>query len=228
VLPVLAGLGVFILKFGVPFPNLILNQQVGGPSAVPGWITFRRLNHGQLQGLRFVPTALLAYLRPDTLVFTHSFPFLNYRFPTFASVKYLGLKPGSMYVIDVSSITDAMPLAVVLGLFGVVQGLRSTWKPRVRAVGSSLEIPVLCCAVAMGAAWCVTLTTIGITQRYLSDLYPLVSLGASYGTAHLTAGLAKIRTCWSVVAVATMSLAVLASVGINLALAYQEWWHLVT
>ena len=226
-LPIIAGLGVFTLKFGTPFPSLLLNQQVGGPSADPNWIALRKANHGQLQGFRFVPTALLAYLRPDTLVFTHQFPYVNYRFPTFAMIKMLGLQPGSMYEAPVSSITDAMPLAIVLGLFGLCQGLRSMVTSRFQFIMVALRAPTAWCALALGAAWYVTLSSVGLTNRYLGDVYPLVALGLSYGTARLVESLSKTSRAWNYLLVAMMSLVAVASIGVNLALTYQGWWHTI-
>ncbi len=226
-LPIIAGLGVFTLKFGTPFPSLLLNQQVGGPSADPNWIALRKANHGQLQGLRFVPTALLAYLRPDTLVFTREFPYVNYRFPGFAMIKMIGLQPGSMYEAPVSSITDAMPLCILLGLFGLWQGLRPIATSGFQFIRAALRSSTLWCALALGASWYVTLSSIGLTNRYVSDVYPLTALVLSYGTASLVVSLSKVGRAWSYLVVAMMSFVAAASIGVNLALAYQGWWHTI-
>jgi hypothetical protein len=64
----------------------------------------------------------------------HQFPYVNDRFPTSARIRMLGLQPRSMYEAPVSSITDAMPLAVLLSSFGFVQGLRSMARSSIRLI----------------------------------------------------------------------------------------------
>jgi hypothetical protein len=97
----------------------------------------------------------------------HQFPYVNYRFPTFARTKMLGLQPRSIYEAPVSCITDAMPLAVLLSSFGFVQGLRSMARSSIHLIMTALRAPTLWCALAMGAAWYVTLSSVGLTNRYL-------------------------------------------------------------
>ena len=123
----------------------------------------------------------------------HQFPYVNYRFPTFARIKILGLQPRSMYEALVSSITDAMPLAMLLSSFGFVRGLRSMARLSIHLIMTARRAPTLWCALAMGAAWYVTVPSVGLTNRYLGDVHPLVSLGLSYGTAHLVGSLSRIR-----------------------------------
>ncbi len=67
--------------------------------------------------MRFAPTALLAYLRPDGVALTPGFPFVNFRLGLTVPVRYLGIPAGSIYVEPFSTLSDNMPLgfAVVIG-----------------------------------------------------------------------------------------------------------------
>jgi len=110
VIPVAGCLGFYWLKFDSLVPSSLLNQQIGGPGAQPGWLAIRRVDHNSLQGLRFVPTALMACLRPDGVALTSAFPFVAPRFGPAAGIHVLGIPPGGIYVEPFSTLPDDMPL----------------------------------------------------------------------------------------------------------------------
>jgi hypothetical protein len=184
VLPLATCLGTFVLKFGVPVPNYLYDQAIGGPHAAIWWVRIRRLDHDHLQSLRFVPTTLLAYLRPDTLDFAPTFPWVGLHLgslkPDSAPITYIALTPGSLYTGPMTSLTAAMPLSFLSAIGGALSWLwrrteQGARRVRSFAVGSALSWKILVLVAAV-SAWCVTLTSIAVNNRYLGDAFPLVAL----------------------------------------------------
>ena len=148
VVSVVACLGGYWLKFHTPTPSLLLNQQIGGPTAQPYWLNIRRLNHNVLQGPRFIPSTLLAYLRPDGLSFSSAFPFVNLRFGPTAGTRYIGIPAGAMYVEPFSTVPDDMPLFIAVVLATIVYGFRLARRRAVdlrQAVANLLRSPMTYC-----------------------------------------------------------------------------------
>ena len=136
-------------------------------------------NGGSWLDLKFVPTTLVQYLRPDALRTNRLFPFIS--FPPLATV--IGHK---VYVARTvaSSITSTMPAFVVAGMVGLWSVFcpvrRHRHKLRCVPTGlAALRVPVVGAAVGI-----VGTLEIGFTaERYLADWMPLVILVGLAGLA---------------------------------------------
>jgi hypothetical protein len=160
-------------------------------------------NGGTLFGLKFMPTQLLQFLRPDALRFDSLFPWIA--FPGPATV----LGGVTFDTRDwASSITASMPALTVLGLGGLVVVVR-------RAGAAAVRIP-LAGAVAGGL---LTLTIAFVANRYMSDMLPAIVLTSLVGLHALLGLVARApRATWTrVLGVGIVVLAV-ASLWINFAL----------
>ncbi len=179
--PLAAYAAINEIKFGTLF-SLPLDKQVETMIS-PHRRAVLAANGGSLFGIKFIPTALMAYLRPDAIAVTRLFPFLM--FPRAATVI------GHLRYDDrdwASSIPASMPMLSFLGLVG----LGGVFWPRRRAVATSgafsrpalprlLRIPVL--GAAAGTVGVLTIAF--IANRYLADFMPLLILCAVAGF-HLT------------------------------------------
>ncbi|MGC9960380.1 MAG: hypothetical protein ABSE47_00590 [Acidimicrobiales bacterium] len=198
--PVLIYVAINEVKFGTSFSVPFDNQVETAISA------HRRAtlaaNGGSLFGLKFVPTALLAYLRPDALHVTRLFPWLM--FPPSANVV------GHVRYDDLdwaSSIPATMPL---LALWAVI-GCAGIFWPRRRGGGrrpepttvsggpqAAADIPVDATGQGTGLSGSrpsvlrvpiigAIVGTIGvltiafIANRYLADFMPLIVLAGVTG-----------------------------------------------
>jgi hypothetical protein len=123
-------------------------------------------NGGSVFGLKFVPTTLLQYARPDALRMQSSFPFVTFpsRGPLIGHVVF--------DVRDIAtSVPASMPLYTLLAVIGLIAIVRNVSRLRVIAVGAAAGIvPV----IAIGA----------IANRYLADFIPLLVV-ASVGGLHV-------------------------------------------
>jgi hypothetical protein len=202
--PVLLYVAINEIKFGT-LVSLPLQKQVFTSVNLNRRITLAD-NGGSLFGLKFVPTALVQYLRPDALGFSRLFPFLD--FPPKATV--IG---GVHYdTLDFSSsLTATMPALVALSVVGLVGVFGRRRDHRLGA----LRLPVV--GAAVGTVGVLTIAY--IANRYLADFLPLLALCA-------LAGLCLLRARWTAWApgarrLAATALALLALFGIvvNVALA---------
>lgn len=119
-------------------------------------------NHGSLIGLHFLPSTLLAAVRPDALGTMRAFPFIGLpdSLPTvFGGAKFVGLLP------SLSAVT-AMPLFCVLLVVGVALTRRAL---------------VISIFGACALAFLPTLLVASIATRYLADLLPLLWVGGCVG-----------------------------------------------
>jgi hypothetical protein len=153
----------FDSAFGIPLTKPI------DTAIDPVQRAFLAANHGSTVGAQFIPTTLLAALRPDAIGGLRAFPFLGLPAPptVIGSVRFNALLP------TLSAITW-MPLFCVLliaGLPGAFQNRR----------GRSLLL-----LVAAGAAAFLPAVSFGSTAtRYLADLLPCLFLGACVGFSTL-------------------------------------------
>jgi hypothetical protein len=143
--------------FTVPFSKQVFS------SLYPTRRAMLRANGGSLFGIKFVPSTLLQYVRPDALRAQLHFPFVT--FPPRAVVV------GNV-ILDArdltSSVPASMPLFTVLGAVGVVTVVR-----RIPA----LRIPLLAALVGV-----VPTLTIGyVANRYLADFMPFLVLASLAG-----------------------------------------------
>ncbi len=177
-LPGLFMVAAFFAKFGAPQPpdegyeglNFQYVQQIV------------RNNGGEYgSSIRFIPTAALAYLRPDTLELSGDWPVVGFRFGRpFGNddrerIAYLPpLAPDSINVERTVSLTNVMPLPLAATVAAAVAIGR---RRRAR-----FELPVLAALATMPL---VAFTTQTIATRYLGDFFPLMAVGTAFGATLL-------------------------------------------
>jgi hypothetical protein len=179
---------VFWLKLGTPIPSVLLNKQV---QEAPHWKEIFRRNGGRTSGLLFAPTALAAYFRPDAVTRNQEWPFLDFRFPQEPILWLPPLPVGGAYVERLTSVTTTMPLPwIVTAVLAVAAGVEAcslaaarrtrvvTAAPAPGADQWMLVVGLLTSAAAMAA---LTVTTVGITNRYLSDFFATSAVGIALG-----------------------------------------------
>ncbi len=127
------------------------------------------LKHGGANGIRYLPTNLLQYLRPDTVHFLGKFPWLTFRMTRYAPVLNLGHVHFDTFELP-TSITATTPVLTVLAIVGSIAILR---RPSV------LLIPL----GAGLAAILATASFFGEAPRYLADFLPWLVIGACCGLA---------------------------------------------
>jgi hypothetical protein len=157
-------------KFHTAF-SLPLSQQVDS-HIDPNQRAYVAANHGALLRARFVPTNLLAVVRPDAVAGLRAFPFvgLPHSPPTvIGNARFNALLP------TLSAFTS-MPLFCVL----LVLGLPAL----VRRPGAG---PLFGPLVATGAAFVPALAFGSTATRYLADLLPFLWVGACAGLQALLA-----------------------------------------
>jgi arabinofuranan 3-O-arabinosyltransferase len=123
-------------------------------------------NHGTLFGLKFVPTTLGQYVRPDAISFTRAFPFVDLPAPAHP------VGGVNFDLIDrAGSIPTTMPALTVLAVVAVIALVRGGRTERGQGIGA-LRIP------AAGAlAGALLILPFGyIANRYLADAVPLMAI----------------------------------------------------
>jgi hypothetical protein len=175
--PVLLYVAVNEVKFHT-LVSLPLDKQVFTSLNLNRRITLAD-NGGSLFGLKFIPTALVQYLRPDALRLTRLFPFLG--FPGKATVL------GNVHydTLDFSSsLTATMPVFAVLGVVGLAgifgKRVRGPDRPSLRV----LRLPVLGAAVATVGVLAIAF----VANRYLADFLPLLVVAGLAGFWLVVAG----------------------------------------
>jgi hypothetical protein len=157
--PLLVGSAVNMAKFGVPFgrPVGVVHQYLGGPSDF---------------SLRYLPSTLYAYLRPDAIRFTPVFPFI-----TLPAQAAQGIGGVSVYGLRTASLTATMPLLFLLALWGSIVAFRPRPVSQLRAI----RLLLIAAAVGTGA----TLIFGYLYNRYLADFLPLLIMGAAVGAVSI-------------------------------------------
>lgn len=154
-------------KFGTPF---------GLPMASQVWTkidehrrAFLDANDGRYVNIRFLPSTLLAYLRPDGLRLSSLFPFITLPGDPAGAV-------GGV-VLDQTYRTGSLPLTTPLPFLAACWGLVTAFRPRPIGRAALLRIPLLGAAAA----------TVGvlvwgyIAHRYLADFMPIVIVAGALG-----------------------------------------------
>lgn len=164
--PVVLYVAINFVKFHTLF-SLPLDKQVFTPLS-PSRQAALAANGGSLFGAKFIPTGLLAYLRPDALSVGRLFPFFNFPGPAtvLGHVRYDTLD-------FASSVTDTMPVLFLLGLVG----LGATFRPRSHPRLGLLRLPMIGAAVGTIGVFAIAY----VANRYLADFMPLVILAALVG-----------------------------------------------
>jgi hypothetical protein len=188
VLPGLTAAGVLYLKVRSPFPDHHMSEMM---TKAPHWRIILNRNGDRTAGLMFAPTELFAYLRPDALTRTTTWPFFDFREWQEMMVYLPPLPEGGAYVERFSSLTVTMPLACLIDLAVAVwlaAAARRMW--RLWRARDGVAVPpftrdewLLAAGSFVGAASIVlfTVTTVGITNRYLADFYPLSAVAFALG-----------------------------------------------
>ncbi len=178
-LPFLTASTVFWLKFRTPLPDLQLNEQV--PEA-PHWREILNRNGEVTRGLKFAPTELVAYLLPRPMTWRGAWPYVDFHHPP-EDIRWLWpLGSGQAYIERFASLPSTMPLSwiVVLtvglwlvfgarGALGVPGFSREEWLFATGVLSSAVATIVL------------TVTTVGIVNRYLSDFFAMSVVGLALG-----------------------------------------------
>ena len=164
-------------------------------------------NHGSLFGVRFVPTSLFEYFRPDALRLTSLFPWVAFR----TSVTVIG-DVTLATPAPASSVFATMPALTALGVVGGRHLLRHRHVARPDL--AALRVPIAASAVAA----LITLSAAYVAERYLADLFPGLALVAIAGLFSLVSW-TETASRWRVRAVvATGSILVVTSLWANLGL----------
>jgi len=171
VLAVALGSLVNYAKFGMLF-GLPIDQQVY--SMVNAYRRrFLASNHNSEVGTVFIPSNLLAYLRPDGIQFSNVFPFIT--LPASPAPAVGGVLFDRLY--RTASLPSSMPLLSGLSVWGLVSAFRP--KPPERVALTRLLL------LAAGSAGAALMLWGYIAPRYLADFLPFLAIGASVGLADI-------------------------------------------
>ena len=139
-------------------------------------------NGGSLFGLKFLPTNLLQFARPDALAFTRTFPWIL--FPGKALVLGHVLYDTRDWTSSVPASTPVLFLLAVVGVVMVFRPIRSrpgrpttTMEPPAAPRIAALRLPL----VGAAAGTVGILTIAFIAERYLADVMPLLLLAGLAG-----------------------------------------------
>jgi hypothetical protein len=159
--------------------------------------------HGSLFAPKFVPTDLVALLKPNALAFTRVFPYVTFpaRPHVIGHITFAAIDPAT-------SMPAVMPFLFVLAIIGAVLCFRAQYAPlRVLAVGG-----------LVGGLGVVTIPF--ISQRYLSDFMPLLVVLAGAGMYGVLATSGRLGRTLLVVFALLAAFSV--AVNFGLALVYQR------
>lgn len=172
-LPFASSLGIVWLKFGT------ITEQ-WKYYTVSWMLRVRYFNDDTFQGLRFFPTNLLNYFRPDSIGFSASSPWVIEQVPERKPPIVISpiVEPG-IVVEPVVSLTNSMtgPLLLTIGIFvAVLFGLVQMGRTDKRAF----------IILVVSAAFCSlpVLTFFSLSTRYLGDFYPLMAIGTIFAVAY--------------------------------------------
>lgn len=178
-IPLLAiGLGALVVacainmaKFGIPFGFPIKDQVFSRVNAHRRY--YLAQNGGKYYGLQFLPSTLLAYLRPTGIHISTAFPFIT--LPTAPARAVGGVVLDRVY--RTASLPSSAPFLFLLACWGTVAALlrRQPYWTRV------FRIPLLATALAALPVFVFPY----IAPRYLADILPFVIIAAVLGAIDL-------------------------------------------
>ena len=202
--PVAAYAAVNWIKFRTLFSIPFWGQ--GFTILDPKRQAFLEANGGTLFGIKFAPTTLLHYLRPDAISLTRTFPFVD--FPAKASP----IGGVEFDLVDYSSSVPAsMPALTVLAIVGAVVMFRRSN----RAPGT--DVAALRGPTLGALAGALTILPFGyIANRYLADAVPALVIAGLVGVHALLARGRGRRGAMSRLPWIGLALLALAGVWINL------------
>jgi hypothetical protein len=165
IVPLLIGCAVNYSKFGVLFGVSNFEQVWTHVNAYRR--RFLAANHNAEEGLIFVPTNVLAYLRPNGLRLTDVFPFIT--LPAGPPLSVGGVLFDRRY--RTASLPASMPLLFLLSLWGLVTAFRP--KP----IGQVALTRIL--LLSAGSAGAALLLWGYIAPRYLGDFVPFLVIASA-------------------------------------------------
>ncbi len=163
-IPLVIGCAINYAKFGVPFGVSNFDQVWTHVNAYRR--TFLAANHDSEYGTTFIPSTLLAYLRPNGLRISSVFPFIT--LPSTPPKALAGVLFDRRY--RTASLPSSMPLLFLLSCWGLVTAFRP--KPIGRV---ALTRFLLLAGLIAGAALFIWGY---IAPRYLADFIPLLTLAS--------------------------------------------------
>jgi hypothetical protein len=170
-LPVAVGVAVNFVKFGIPFGADMNTQVFTKINAHRRQVL--AANGGRLWTPSFVPSTAWAYFRPDGLRLTAVFPFIT--LPANPARGVGGQVLDQTY--RTASLTAAMPLLFLLGVWGTITAFR----PRPTGRSKVIRIPLVGAAIATAAV----LMWGYISYRYTTEFVPFFVLAAAVGLVDL-------------------------------------------
>jgi hypothetical protein len=170
-IPLIIGCVVNYSKFGVFFG--VSNQEQVWTHVNAYRRKFLAANHDAEEGLIFVPTNVLAYLRPDGLRFTSVFPFVT--LPAAPPTAVGGVLFDRLY--RTASLPSSSPLLFLLSIWGLVTAFRP------RSIGKVARARLL--LLASGSAGAALLLWGYIAPRYLGDFVPFLALASAVAMADI-------------------------------------------
>jgi hypothetical protein len=169
--PLLVSCAINYSKFGLLF---------GVPSVDQLWTkanAYRRqflaANHNSEVGTAFIPSDIVAYLRPDGLQFSSVFPFIT--LPARPAAALSGVLFDRRY--RTASLPASMPLLFLLSCWGLVTAFRP------RPIGKVALTRLL--LIASGGAGAALFLWGYIAPRYLGDFVPLLVLASAVALADI-------------------------------------------
>lgn len=171
VIPLVVGCVVNYSKFGVVFG--VSNQEQVWTHVNAYRRKFLAANHDAEEGLIFVPTNVLAYLRLDGLRFTSVFPFVT--LPAAPPTALGGVLFDRLY--RTASLPSSSPLLFLLSIWGLVTAFRP------RSIGKVARTRLL--LLASGSAGAALLLWGYIAPRYLGDFVPFLALAGAVAMADI-------------------------------------------
>jgi hypothetical protein len=152
-----------------------------------------KITGGKQLHLENIPTSLATYFGIHGASFNHAFPWV---FPAH-DASIVG-SPSIDVVESFSTYPVSMPALTLLGVSGCALLLRGSGDPIRRA-----RLPALALLVGGG----IILATVGITERYLHDLYPALIVVAAVGVSRIESEKHAAAKCGVIAALTLISVA---------------------
>jgi len=214
VLPAASAMGTMWLKLRTFTPSFELYRGY----SEPGIQDLLRANDGRLQGLRFLPTNLANFLRPDSLGWSSEWPLFRHLLPLEKGpIVVAPMNRAGMYVEYAASLTNTMPVPLLFTIgvtILVLMGAIRLTQAQLRTFGLLM--------VAAGSCCLAVLTSFGVTTRYLGDFVPLVVVGTAFALVLVVRRLQDMQWVRGIVLVLVCASAML-TLAINLSLQQQSF-----
>ena len=211
-IPLLIGCAVNYSKFGVLFGVSNYDQIWTHVNAYRR--KFLAANHNAEEGTIFVPTNILAYLRPDGLGLTSVFPFVT--LPAGPPQALGGVLFDRLY--RTASLPASSPLLFLLSIWGLVTAFRP------KSIGKVARTRLL--LLAAGGAGAALLLWGYIAPRYLGDFVPFLVLASAVAMADIFRRLEGRKRSLRIGTVSVIAVVALFSIAANIGMAIapnEEW-----